>query len=401
DTLLRHSKTHDIDLSHLEAGITLSQMNHGDHISSEDNSHSIEQNAIERPEIGLDPHLETMQGWRSGIPEQINNNTMQNSYESQMSSFPTVYPTLSADGNLHDMRTQTTIQTDSRALFMENSFPEPAGNPTGVSPLSANNLWGASLMSPGPSWLIGFDFDLEALNTSVSTTVGITEPLFQSQMNRTAMPSASQLEATPEAKVHEEQKNVTNDSVRRGWFSYIDQLDDQDDHGGVTTGQITPVTARDQYDIGDSFRHRISQRLRARTNDEPLPSTKFLNLSVQIYFTKFNPIFPVIHGQTFRPTPKNSLLLLSITSIGSLLLGSKGAAGQGIQIFERLNKAILASWENTVLSDPTEAASLIQAAFVGQTFGFLSGIPKHLAIVEDFHGSIIAVVGKKMSDVQL
>lgn len=75
------------------------------------------------------------------------------------------------------------------------------------------------------------------------------------------------------------------------------------------------------------------------------------NLSVQIYFTKFNPIFPVIHGQTFLPTPKNSLLLLSITSIGSLLLGSKGAAGQGIRIFERLNKAILASVRNSTKQD--------------------------------------------------
>jgi hypothetical protein len=62
-----------------------------------------------------------------------------------------------------------------------------------------------------------------------------------------------------------------------------------------------------------------------------------------MYFTKFGPIFPVIHSQTFRPTPKNSLLLLSICSIGSLLIGSKGTGAQGAKIFERLNKAILAS----------------------------------------------------------
>jgi hypothetical protein len=67
------------------------------------------------------------------------------------------------------------------------------------------------------------------------------------------------------------------------------------------------------------------------------------NLSVQVYFSKFSPLFPVIHSQTFRPTSENSLLLLSITSIGSLLLGSKSAAAQGTRVFERLNKAILAS----------------------------------------------------------
>lgn len=64
---------------------------------------------------------------------------------------------------------------------------------------------------------------------------------------------------------------------------------------------------------------------------------------MQVYFTQFNQTFPVIHEQTFRPSPKNSLLLLSITSIGSLLVGSKMAAAQGTRIFERLNKAILAS----------------------------------------------------------
>ncbi|OBT65027.1 hypothetical protein VE03_05217 [Pseudogymnoascus sp. 23342-1-I1] len=201
---------------------------------------------------------------------------MQNGYESQTSPFPTVHPTVSADGNVHDMRTQTTIQSDSQGLFMENSFPDPTGNLTSASLISTNRLWEGSLMSPGPSWLVGYDFDLEALNTSVSTTLCATEPLFQSQVNRTAMPSAPQLGEISEAEMHGERKDVTNERVRRGWFSHIDPLDEKDDHGGATTGQMTPVTARDQYDIGDSFRHRISQQLRARTIDEPLPSTKFL-----------------------------------------------------------------------------------------------------------------------------
>lgn len=249
-------------------------MNHDSHIASEDISHGTEQNAIERPEMNLDPHLEDMQGWQSGAQEQINNSTIQNVYENQTSSFPTAYPTVSLDNNGQDLPTATSIQTDSQVHFMADPFPVLRGNATGVSPLSANNLWGASLMSPGPSWLIGYDFDLEALNTSVSTTIGITEPLFQSQINRTGMLNVPQLEAIPEAEVQEEQ-NFANESVRRGWFSHIDPLN-EDDHGGVTTGEMTPVTVRDQYDIGDSFRHTITQRLKARANDEPLPSTKFL-----------------------------------------------------------------------------------------------------------------------------
>jgi hypothetical protein len=250
-------------------------MNHDSHISPEDNSHGTEHNAIEQPEMNFDSRPETLQDWRNGRPERIDSNMMQNGYESQASSFPTVYPSVSSHDNLQAMSPEITVQTDDQAHFMIDSFPLLTGNATGVSPLSANNLWGASLMSPGPSWLIGYDFDLEALNTSVSATMGITEPLFQPQINRTAVPSVPHSEVAPGGEMHAEQK-IANDSVRRGWFSHIDQLDDEDDHGGFTAGQMTPVTTRNQYDIGDSFRHKISQRLRARTNDEPLPSTKFL-----------------------------------------------------------------------------------------------------------------------------
>lgn len=275
DTLLRHAKTHGIDHSQLEAGITLSQMNHDSRISSEDNNHGTERLAIGQSQMNLDPRLESLQDWQSGIPEPMNNSTMRNGYESQASSFPTVQPSVNTDDNLRDLSTGMSIQADGQTHYLGGTFPGLMEDATGVSPLSANNLWGASLMSPGPSWLVGYDFDLEALNTSVSATMGITEPLFQSQISRSAVPTLPQSQVPPKQDAPTDQ-NVANDSVRRGWFSHIDQLDDEDDHGRTASGQMTPVTASNRYDIGDSFRHKISQRLRARTNDEPLPSTNFL-----------------------------------------------------------------------------------------------------------------------------
>lgn len=62
-----------------------------------------------------------------------------------------------------------------------------------------------------------------------------------------------------------------------------------------------------------------------------------------MYFTRFNPIFPIVHVPTFRLSKKSSMLLLSICSLGSLLLGSDRAAIQGQNIFDRLSKAALAS----------------------------------------------------------
>ena len=277
--------------------------------------------------------------------------------------------------------------------LIPSDFSMPLVDHNHVSPLSNNNLWGASIMSPGPSWLIGYDFDLEALNSAstVPATMEMGEPLFQPHIPFNAMPNLLEPESSSRGGMQRRQRPI-NDVVKKSWFSQTEDLeeDEEDSHRVVATGQTTPAIGANQYDVDDNFRTRVSLKLKPRTNDDPLPSNNFLNLSVQMYFTKFNTVFPVIHGQTFRPTPKNSLLLLSICSVGSLLIGSKGAAAQGVRIFERLNKAILATWETTVLSDPSEASSMIQAALIGQTFGLLSGDAKHLAIVEAFHGTVVA-----------
>lgn len=107
-----------------------------------------------------------------------------------------------------------------------------------------------------------------------------------------------------------------------------------------------------------------------------------------MYFTKFNPVFPIVHAPTFRPSAKSSLLLLSICSVGSLFIGSPGATTHGERIFEMLNKAILASvrkarlistrltmqWERYIARGGIEAIAMVQAAIIGQTFGLLSGV---------------------------
>lgn len=84
------------------------------------------------------------------------------------------------------------------------------------------------------------------------------------------------------------------------------------------------------------------------------------------------------------------MLLLSICSVGSLFTGSPQAIRQGMHIFERLHKAVLANWDRMVAQGMEESLSMVQTALVGQTFGLLSGEPRHLAIFEVFHGTVIA-----------
>jgi hypothetical protein len=146
----------------------------------------------------------------------------------------------------------------------------------GESPLAPNNLWGDSLVLSDPPWLIGYDFDLEALNTSVSATVDISQPLFQSRARFQDIPPI--LEGQPALAAEAQQRSKPGtDKVRASWFTQIDHNGFEDaTYGGTNTGQATPVISGNQYDIGDNFRSRITARLKAPTFDDPLPSTKFL-----------------------------------------------------------------------------------------------------------------------------
>lgn len=158
----------------------------------------------------------------------------------------------------------------------ESLIPMPLPVIHGDSPLTSNNLWGDSLVMSDPPWLIGYDFDLEALNTSVSATVDISQPLFQSRARFQDIPSVLEGQPAPASETQQRSKPGT-DKVRASWFTQIDHnvLEDAT-YGGTNTGQATPVISGNQYDIGDNFRSRITARLKAPTYDDPLPSTKFL-----------------------------------------------------------------------------------------------------------------------------
>ena len=148
------------------------------------------------------------------------------------------------------------------------SIPLPAIN--GDSPLSVHNLCG------DPPWLIGYDFDLNALNTSVSTTLGISQPLFQSHVE--FQPIQPIIESQPDLAVAAQQRyKLLTDKVRSSWFTQIEheRLEDVT-QGDTNTRQLILATDKNQHDIGDNFRSRITARFKALTYDDPLPSTKFL-----------------------------------------------------------------------------------------------------------------------------
>ncbi|PLB49967.1 hypothetical protein P170DRAFT_508237 [Aspergillus steynii IBT 23096] len=217
-------------------------------------------------------------------------------------------------------------------------------------------------------WLTGPNFDLDALNQSLIETTDIQT------MDLVRNPDEAQ------------------GPIQRRWHTCSESI--------ISSGQTTPdlrrpgSSDRDRGHIhmipDESYRQTLAESLQQRVQPGILPSTGFLDFCLQAYFKHFQPIFPLIHVPTFRPSKKNALLLLSICSIGSLFLGSPRAVAHGISMFERLQKSILASWDAHIAGTGDSSINPLQASAIGQTFGLLVGRPKDLTGIEVFHGSIIA-----------
>lgn len=219
------------------------------------------------------------------------------------------------------------------------------------------------------SWLINNDFDNYAFDSHLLTSMVELGPAWPENP-----PVTSRTSDKPLA------------SIRSLWFTNINEPRVDQSISGVAT----PVMHQQRIEVDDDYRQALNRRLQIRPLEHSLPSAEFLNLCVRSYFTRCHPVFPVVHAPTFRPSKANSILLLSICSMGSLFTGSASAVQQGTQIFERLHKAILANWERLMARGPEEVVSMVQAALIGQTFGLLSGDARHLAIMDAFHGTVIS-----------
>ncbi|KAJ5360347.1 hypothetical protein N7517_009538 [Penicillium concentricum] len=178
---------------------------------------------------------------------------------------------------------------------------------------------------------------------------------------------------------------MTGDTVKRIWFTHMSPSDENRPSREFAG---TGANWSGETNTNESYRAGLSQKLRRPMEDEALPSSEQLNLFAKLYFHRFHPLLPVIHAPSFRPTAENSLLFLSICSIGSLFVGSSRAVAQGSRIFERLNKAILASWESFLSESRPDALSMVQAAILGQTYAILAGKPKYLVLADVLHGTV-------------
>lgn len=284
----------------------------------------------------------------------------------------------SALGYADSEATYQPIQTDpnpSTDVFSSTFTPS---NQAGLALDSSMDAFNFDFEVQFPSWLVDGDLHSGILDTPLVTTMAELRPGWPESPDMAFGSSGC--------------RPISN--TRRLWFTVGDDGGGGGGGGGQDaevppSGPATPPES--QVEVDDSYRQTLNQSLQIRPiHEQTLPSADFLNLCVRSYFARFHPVFPVVHAPTFRPSKANSMVLLSICSVGSLFTGSAHAVRQGVQIFERLHKAVLANWDRLIARGIDEKVSLIQTAIIGQTFGLLSGEPRHLAIVDAFNGTLIS-----------
>ncbi|KAH9844687.1 zinc finger protein klf1 [Teratosphaeria destructans] len=260
--------------------------------------------------------------------------------------------------------------------------------------------WSPTNSNAAP-WLLANDFDVfavdETLNTAISewAQLPMQPPVGPSIHNAPLTPqtaSASALESSENVSMNaiptppsKKRSARALDAVAKTWYTQL-----RSDEVSRSTSRAVSEAPREQFGVDEQYRDKLTRKMKSRPVGDSLPSVNFLNVCLKAYVSRFHPIFPVIHIPTFRPTSQNAFLLLSMCSIGSLFVGSESVRSQGIEIFWRLNKVILATWDKHLAQGKAEALSMVQAALLGQTFAMLSGKPEDLFQADMFHGTMLA-----------
>lgn len=285
-----------------------------------------------------------------------------------------------------DPRPSVSAEAQNLAQPIAMGFEHQAAAP--IQDTSAS----ATVSNPGSeTWFLEEDFDVSALDYSITSTISewAQIPNVFCPPNPTSLGEQEIFTPVQSSDLNIEPTNFAEDTVRRQWFTHMSPSVNNRPNREFAAAE-SGWSGQSNTKATESYRVGLSQKLRPRMEDEALPSSEQLNLFAKLYFHRFHPLLPVIHTPSFRPTAENSLLFLSICSIGSLFVGSSRAITQGSRIFERLNKAILAAWESFLSQSRPDALSMVQAAILGQTYAILSGKPKYLVLADVLHGTVAA-----------
>lgn len=265
---------------------------------------------------------------------------------------------------------------DEASIF-ETAATEESSNPTSTSPITGHTVaadFTLPMLTEGirhcdllPYWnfeddpqrpyfdsLLSNNLELGDLNIPLLHTSNVESFSGMSSGDDLSRNLRAHLEHSMDSVTPEGSSREPDSAIQRAWHTYCSN--------DSSSGYITPDPGQVQCGVDEDYHRDLESRLQPRLQPGTLPSTSFLvrdpaiifrrhlnlidetqDLCVQAYLTRFHPLFPIIHASTFRPHSQNGLLLLSMCSVGSLFIGSSKAISHGINMFERLHKAILST----------------------------------------------------------
>ncbi|CAI7571016.1 unnamed protein product [Penicillium bialowiezense] len=285
---------------------------------------------------------------------------------------------------------------------------------------SSSNIETRNPLHTVDQWNLAEDFDLGALDSALNANLyqWVQPSSWQSTHHMQALPTMQQqktahhlgpcdLESHSESALaeHDEMQvqidpsSQSQSTQREQAFPVYQGIRSNGEERGAGNlrdsssrafNRAAPERPAESLTVDRQYRDTLSNRLCPQQYEKTHLSVDHLNLCLRLYLKRFHPIYPVVHMSSFRPNSRNALLLLSMCSIGSLFIGTTEAVDQGHDIFRRLHKAILASWESHLSASKGEALCLVQAALLGQAFGTLSRRSTDLTLTDAFHGTVVA-----------
>jgi hypothetical protein len=197
------------------------------------------------------------------------------------------------DGMARQQSTGDVCSEDSVESLCSGILMDTVTNPV------ENRPWEDPLLSSGPAWLLGNDFDMDEFNSSFFNFPGCTGPLLQMPIPSLGLPREEAVLTCKLLSIYttdltdsllalsntitgtigalETTMEASRELVRKSWFTHIDNIDDIEGGAGLIARPATPVPGGARYDVNDMFRTKVAQALTSQTvKGDPLPSTKYI-----------------------------------------------------------------------------------------------------------------------------
>jgi len=119
-------------------------------------------------------------------------------------------------------------------------------------------------------------------------------------------------------------------------------------------------------------------------------TAEFLDTCLSCFFSRFIPVFPVMHQPTFQLKDCIPPLLLNMIALGSLFLSSDVAVIRGETLWRLAHTAVATSWQSMLNNAGSEASGigmqLVLTALLGQAYAVLSANRSLRLTSHVFHG---------------